>query len=61
MIKPGNMRQSITIQKPTGAPGTLGQNTWETFTTARAELLTGAGRETNNPQFAGAEVSHTFI
>lgn len=60
MIKPGNMRQSITIQQPTGAPGGLGQVTWQTFTTARAELMTGAGREINNPQFAGADVSHTF-
>jgi SPP1 family predicted phage head-tail adaptor len=61
MIQPGKMRETITIEAPSGAAGSLGQVTYETFATVRAELRTLTGRELNAPQLGGSQVSHVIV
>lgn len=57
MIRAGRMRDTITIERPSGTRGTLGQTQYETFETARAEVdpMTREGRELSGPQMAGSE------
>lgn len=66
MIKPGLMREVITIEQ-LGTPGTLGQPNWVTFASGlRAELADArkspwsAGHQLNLPQLGGSEITHIF-
>lgn len=62
MLKPGQMRETFTIEQPSGV-GPLGQTVWETFETARGSLTAGTGfrggHELNAPQSSGSEVFYT--
>lgn len=61
MISGGKMRETITIERPSGTRGSLGQTQWETFETARAELRFITGRELTAPQIGGSDVTHVFV